>query len=176
MIIKNKKLSIGFISKDGKPKGFTLVELLIYMALMGIFLVVLSDIFTATLSTKLKSESVAALDQDARYILSKLSYEIANAESVQLPASGSSGTTLRISTDVGSKTFASASGNLMLTENGVGSSLNGKDTSLTELNFRSVSADGGKPTINFSVTLRSQITANTGQNTKTVNSTVTLRQ
>lgn len=36
-------------------KGFTLVELLVYMGLLGIFLMVLLDIFVTTLNIKLGS-------------------------------------------------------------------------------------------------------------------------
>lgn len=60
--IQNKKLK----------KGVTIVELLVYIGLLSIFMLVLLDVFTTILNAKLESESTSALNQDARYVYSKL--------------------------------------------------------------------------------------------------------
>lgn len=152
-------------------KGFTLVELLIYIGLMGIFLLVLLDIFTATLNTKLSSESTSALNQDTRYILAKLTYDINNADSVVSPALGGSGSSLQLLTNGVTYTYASSSGNF--TKSGsTPSNLNGWDTTLTALTFKNTGVSGGKPAIQITFTLQSKITVNTSMASRTVNTTI----
>ncbi len=165
-----------FQIRKGYNRGFTLVELLIYIGLLGMFLVVLLDIFVMTLNTKLESESSSALAQDSRYVLSKLNYEIMNADSIEIPASGTTGTTLRIVNSGTAKTFASSSGSLVLTAGGQTLSLTGLDTNLIGLSFQNTSAVGGKPTIKFSFTLESNINVNNDNDSQTISSSVSVRQ
>lgn len=155
--------------------GFSLVEILIYMALMGIFMTVLLDIFVTTLNIKLGSERTSSLNQDMRFVLQKISYEIANADSVTIPATGSASTTLRLTSPTGTKIFASSSGNLVLTASGATMNLNGPDTTLTEISFQNVSVSGLKPAVKFTFTLNSLIDVYGGNRSQTLNSTVMLR-
>src|SRR5512146_26781 len=75
------------MTKLNKQKGTTIIELLIYLALLSIFLTVLLDVFVTTLDFKLSSESTSTLNQDTRYIFSKLSYDVYNADSFTIPNS-----------------------------------------------------------------------------------------
>ena len=156
-------------------KGFSLVELLVYMALMSIFLVVLLDVFTTTLNTRLSSESTSAISQDSRYILAKLAYDVNNADSVTAPALGVTGTTLQIVSSGQTSTYALSSGNLIKTSGSTSMSLNGKDTSLDNISFKNIGNAGGKPTIQVVYTLRSRIIQAKGTETQTVNTTVGTR-
>ena len=119
MIKINKQISKAWLNQNLVSKytnmqmGFTVVELLIYMALMSIFLVILMGIFTAALSTKLASESASAIAQDSRYILSKLSYEVNNADSVTSPAFGATSSSLQIVASGSSSTYELNDGNLV---------------------------------------------------------------
>ena len=56
-------------------RAFTLVELLIYMALVGLFLVVLTNILVTILETQAESAAVSLVDIDGRYILARLAYD-----------------------------------------------------------------------------------------------------
>ena len=131
-MIKNFKLKINNL------RGFTIVELLIYMSLMGIFLIVLLDIFTTTINSKLASESTSALNMDSRYILSKFTYDINNADSVTVPVLGVTGSTLQLVNGGVTYTYASNSGNLTKTSGGVEMNLNGLDTELNSLSFKNI--------------------------------------
>jgi len=55
--------------------GFTLVELLIYMALVVIFLGILTNLFVSTMDVKNESVAVSEVEQDGRFILSRLLYD-----------------------------------------------------------------------------------------------------
>lgn len=56
-------------------KGFTLVELLLYMGLVVIFLGVLTNLFVSVLDVKDESSGVSFVEQDGRFILSRLLYD-----------------------------------------------------------------------------------------------------
>jgi len=162
-------------STDLQIRGFTLVELLIYMALVSMFLLVLLDVFTITLSSKLASESTSAISYDSRYILSKLSYDVNNADSVTLPALGATGASLQLTSGGVTSTYTITSGNLVKTVGGVPMSLNGTDTGLDSISFKNLGNPGGKPTIQVVYTVRSKIVVWGGTQTQTINTTVGTR-
>jgi prepilin-type N-terminal cleavage/methylation domain-containing protein len=156
-------------------KGFTLVELLIYMALVSIFLLVLLDVFTTTLNSKLSSESTSAISYDSRYILSKLSYDVNNADSVISPALGATGTSLQLTSGGVTSIYAITGGNLVKTVGGVSMSLNGTNTQLDSISFKNLGNAGGKPTIQVVYTVRSKIVVWGGTQTQVINTTVGTR-
>ncbi len=59
-------------------KAFTLIELLIYMALVGLFLVVLTNMLATILETQAESVAASLIDIDGRYLLARLSYDANN--------------------------------------------------------------------------------------------------
>jgi prepilin-type N-terminal cleavage/methylation domain-containing protein len=159
-----------------QKRGFTLVELLVYMALMSIFILVLLDIFTITLNTKLASESTSALSQDSRYILSKLSYDVNNADSITSPSLGSTSASLQLVASGSAVTYASNSGNLVKTVSGVSMNMNSIDTKLDSISFKNIGNPGGKPTIQVVYTVRSKIIVQGGgTQAQTINTTVGTR-
>lgn len=156
--------------------GFTIVELLIYMALMSVFLVILMGIFTAALNTKLASESTSAISQDSRYILSKLSYDVNNADSLTSPAPGEVTASLQIITSGSTSTYAVNGGNLVKTTGGISMDLNGVDTQIDSISFKNIGNPGGKPTIQLVYTVRSKIIIQGGSTeAQTIETTVGTR-
>jgi Tfp pilus assembly protein PilW len=156
--------------------GFTIVELLIYMGLMAIFITVLLGIFTAALKTKLTTQSTSNISQDSRYILSKLSYDINNADSVTSPILGATNDSLQIVTSGSVSTYAINGGNLVKTADGVSANLNGMDTQLDSISFKNIGNPGGKPTIQIVYTVRSKIIIQGGgTETQTINTTIGTR-
>lgn len=100
-------------------QGFTLIEFLIYIGLLSILLAIMSQVFLATLSIRTESEGATNIQQDGRYILSRLTYDVYRAKSISAPAVGSTGGALSLTitengTDV-SYRYSTASGNLWLT-------------------------------------------------------------
>lgn len=160
-------------------KGVTIIELLVYIGLLSIFLIVLLDVFTSVLSSKLESQSTAAVSQDSRYILSKLNYDITNADSVTSPASfGSPSNSLVIVEGGSSYTYSLNGSDLELTTPAGTAKLNGNDTSVTGLSFTKLgnpSVNDNKPTIKISFTVKSQIEQPSGQEEQTIDTTIGLR-
>jgi hypothetical protein len=66
--------------------GFTLVEVLIYMGLLTGFLLVISAVFSITISTQTDVVQSQQIDQDTQYLIAKIQYEVQNADSITTPA------------------------------------------------------------------------------------------
>src|SRR3990172_6790072 len=49
-------------------RGFTIIELILYMGMLSILLAVLSQIFVSILNVQLESQSSSSIEQDSRYI------------------------------------------------------------------------------------------------------------
>lgn len=155
-----------------KQKGFTLVEIILYMALLSIFLIVLTDIFVSILDVRRESEATSAVEQDGRYILNRFMYDIPRASSVTTPASlGGSGSTLAIVIGGTNYTYSLSGGNLQLND-GTINNLNSSGTSLSDISFQRIGNSGGKDTIKIQFTLTSVTTRPKGSEVRTFQTTV----
>lgn len=153
-------------------KGFTLVEMLIYMGLLGILLIALTDLFVAILGVKLESESNSFIEQDGRYILARLSNDVSMASSISVPSSlGSSGSSLSLVINGSTYIYTISAGNLQMVDNIGTVNLNSSETSITNLNFQKIGNVGGKETVRMDLTLESKIERNTGKDTKSFKTT-----
>jgi Tfp pilus assembly protein PilW len=159
--------------------GVTIVELVIYIGLLSIFMLVLLDVFITVLSARLETESTSTLNQDTRYILTRLAYDVGNADSVVLPAAlGDSSSVLKITKGGITETFSlDSSGNLILDNGTSTQKLNGADTALTSISFKKIgnSEEGDKPTVKISFTVKSLIVRQAGEQTRTVDTAIGTR-
>lgn len=157
--------------------GFTIVELLIYMGILGILLGVITQIFTSSLSTQLASESTNSIEHDERFIIQRLLYDVHRATSIAQPATpGATSSTLQLIINSTTYTYALASGNLQLTDSSGTNNLNGIDTTLSALSFTRLGNASGRDTIRVAFTITSTIKrTGTGVESKTVQTTVGLR-
>lgn len=157
-------------------KGFTVVELLLYMAIMTVFLTVLTDIFTSVSGVKTESEMSSSVAQDNTFILARLMYDIQRANSIIIPsAAGLQSTSMELSIGGGSYTYALNNGNLELTSPAGSDNLNGFNTIVSGLNFARIGNGGTTDTIQISYTITSRQTGKSGSESKTVQTTVGLR-
>jgi type II secretory pathway pseudopilin PulG len=160
-----------------RNRGITIVELLVYMGLLSIFLILLINVLVGTLSFKLQSESTSALNQDMRYILGKLSYDLYNADSVESPLNfGDTSASLTLTSGGVSRLYTVDSEDLILTIGGVASKLNGTDTKVQSISFEKLGTTEGKPTVQIIITLESPIVLQGNRTeTRTVQTTYGLR-
>ncbi len=142
-----------------RQAGVTIVELLVYVGLLSIFILVLVDVFGAVLRARLESESTSSISQDARYILAKLSYDVANANSFTVPAFD------RLVLD-GTKTYTLTGNNLTLNN----LPLNSLDTKINSISFTKIGN-----TVKTIFTVESLIELPSGPKTQTIESTFGLR-
>lgn len=161
-------------TKNSKYLGSSLIELVLYMGLMSIFILVLMNMFTTTLDTKLNSESVGSVNRDSRYILSKLIYILQNSEDVISPAYGTTSDTLHVVHNGQDIQVASSSGKMVLTNGAESHSLNSLDTDLVNISFTNTGKPGGKSTIKVDYVLKSNINSKS-DSLRSVSTAVSLR-
>lgn len=137
-------------------RGFTLIEFLIYIALLGIFLGVLTNILVTALETLTESGQASMVDMDAKYILARLAYDVGRATSMTV----SSGTLIL---DVG--TYSLSNGNLLLGSD----HLNSFDSQVSDFVTTRIGNGTGKDTVKISFDLTN------GNEIKSLTTTIGLR-
>lgn len=148
-----------FLNKSkNKSNGFTLVELVVYMGIVMIFMLVLTDILEAILNTRLSSQSTSEVAQDGRFIYTRLIYDINRSSGVILPLNiGDTSTSLQATISGSLNTYSLSSGNLILNDSTTSAQLNSVDTSVSNLTFTRIGNPGGKNTFQIKFTVTSKI-------------------
>ncbi len=140
-------------------RGFTLVELLLYMGIFSILLVMLFQIFASIFDVQLESKSVSSVTQDGLFIQNRLNYDASRTKSIVAPALGQSSESLSLFINNEVYTYSITNGNLNLsgTVSGTLGQLNSEDTSASA-SFTRLSDTAGKnhDTITVSYTLTSK--------------------
>jgi type II secretory pathway pseudopilin PulG len=77
-------------------KGFTLVELILYVTLASVLLIGFAMLIPYVLESRLKNQVILEVEEQARVVSSYMGLEIRNAEGVNSPAAGASGGSLSL--------------------------------------------------------------------------------
>lgn len=159
-----------------QQKGFTLIELVIYMGILTILLSVLSSIFGAIVDVQLESTATSSVDQDGRYILAKLTHDVASSSAILLPLNpGDQTNTLQLTINSINYTYSLDSNkNLQIVNNSTNETnvLNSYDTYLSGLTFTRIGSGDSNDTVRVSYTLISRTSEITRQETKTFQTTL----
>ena len=167
---------INMINIKPKQQGFTIVELLIYMGILSILLVVLVQIFTALVDLRLESEASSGVEQDGRFVLSRMIYDIHRAQGIAAPVNlGDTGSALDLVIGGQSYQYALQGTDLMLTTPAGVQKVNGYETDVSGLSFKRLGNDTGKHSVQVTYTISSKTQVAGGAQTKTVTTTVGLR-
>lgn len=161
-------------------KGFTLLELLIYMGLFTVLISILAGVFTAVLNVQLESQAVSSVQQDGRYILSKLSYDlhqVQNSSDVTTPATiGQTSSSLQITINSTNYLYAvDGSGNLTITSGGSTDQINSYDTNISGFSVTRLGSSGNNPTFRIQFTITSRVEKNSGYETQSFDTTLGIR-
>lgn len=161
-----------------KKNGFSTIEFLLYMGIFSILIVVLMQVFFTILDSQLTSESFSSVDQNGRYILSRLHYDVSQASSIATPATqGAQTNSLQIVVNSINYTYSLTSGgDLQFINNGVTDTLTGFDASMSALTFKRIGLGAGNNTVQVSFTLQSRTVAhNQTAEIKSYQTTIGLR-
>lgn len=157
-------------------RGFSLVELLVYMGLISILLIVLVQIFVSILETQSESQATSVVDQDGRFIMARLIYDIARSSSIETPLDfGESSPVLELVIDGVSHTYSASSGLLVLSNNLGANNLNSSQTDISDVSFLKVGEAGATETISLSFVLTSKVSRPSGPEVATFETTVERR-
>lgn len=133
-----------------KKSGFTLVELLMVMGILGILMTVLFQVFNSILAMKLRSEATTSVAQDSRYLISRLTYDISRASDI---TSGTGGT-LSLIIDGTTYFYALENTTLMLSIAGApAQALTGVQTKIASLQFTRFGDVAGKKIVEITLRL-----------------------
>jgi len=158
-------------------KGFTIIELILFMGLFSIILLVLTTLFGEIVQKQLELQSMSDVESDGAYIFSKLEYDIARADGVIFPvASGDSENSLVL--DIGGTTYTYnlVGDKLQLDAGGETFDLNNARTEITNIGFQRLGNPGSTTTIKTTLDLRSLTKEASGQRSTQIQSTFGLRQ
>ena len=158
-------------AKEGRVRAsFTLVELMVYMGILSVFLVILSNIFLTVLDVQFQTDITSSLEQDGRFILSRAIYDVHRATAVTTPASaGQTSQSLVLTIGGQTYTYASSSGNLNLTTSSGTQPLNSFATKLSNITVTNLGNASAKATITLNFTLTD------GTVSKSYQTTISLR-
>lgn len=102
--------------KQFTKSGFTLVELLIFMALSSLFLTISAELLKSAVDFRLETAGSAAVDLSGNFIYKRLVYDLKRASAITTPTlAGQSGSTLGLTISGSSYTYTLTSGRLTLT-------------------------------------------------------------
>lgn len=105
---------------NNNNRGFSLLELLIYMAILAGFLVVLVNLFFIISASSGREEARAEVQQNLRFASQQITADIRSATAITEPIAGSGGNTLNITIGGAATVYSiSASGILQKTRGAV---------------------------------------------------------
>lgn len=162
--------------KSRNKRGFTIVELIIYMGILSLILIVMTDIFSSIIDVRRDSEAITVVEQDGNFLLAKLFYDISHAQSIATPATlGATSNTLQITISGVTNTYSLNSGNLQVVNANGTNVLNSLNSSISNLTFLRLGNSSGKNTIQLSFTVTSKILRVSSTESKTYSTSVGLR-
>lgn len=139
-----------------RSQGFTLVELMLYMGLLGIFLFVMTDLFVSTLDVRSESTSYYVVTYDAEYLQKKLSYDVRRSDAITAPVVATTSSSMNLSIGGSSTTYGLTNGNLLLTQGGQSYQLNSNATSITNFSVFRIGSGSATDTLQISYTIASR--------------------
>lgn len=133
-------------------QGFTLVETLIYMGLLSIFVLIISDIFLSVLESKTESTGTASIEQDGRFMIARLTTDINRASSITSPAAmGATSSSLSLVINGATYSYAVVGGKLQITSPAGVDSLSGPGTTINSVSFQKIGDGVSSETVRISI-------------------------
>ena len=146
------KVFTGQRLKKITQKGTSLIELLLYFALLTVILLIAVDLMIRTGEFSMEASNQNVLQEDARFIGNRLTYDIHQAGAVTTPASlGQTTQTLTFTVGTETHTYSLNGGSLEYQEivgpNTQTANINSNLTKINSLSFQRLGNTNGKHTI-----------------------------
>ena|SRR3990167_10382274 len=162
--------------KINSKKGFSIIELLLYMGILTILLVITMQMFSSIFDIQLESQATSSVAQDSKYIMGRFTYDLNRAESISTPSVGSLSQTLALIIDGETFTYSLSGGGLILENNTTGTidQLNSSETTVSNVSFLRLDGNG-KDSVQMSFTLTSETIRRGGKEVESFQTTAGLR-
>ena len=159
-----------------QSQGFTLVELLIFMALFSVVLVVLSSLFAATVQQQLENQAISATESDSTFVISRMQYDFDRAADVITPANpGDTSDTLTLEINGEEYTYEVTNERLAMTTPTGSYELLSPRSKITAIEFRQIGNTDGEPTVEVQMDVTSVAENATGAETAAIDTIFSVR-
>lgn len=146
------------IKNNYKSKGFTLVELLVYVSTSGIVILIIISVLFMLMQSKSKSNAISEVEQQGNFAMDTILQSVRNAETINSPVQGASSAVFEldvVDSLADPTTYDLNSGKIRITE-GVTTpvDLTSAELTITNLNFQNLSRNNtpGNVRISFTIT------------------------
>ncbi len=140
-----------------KQKGFTLIELVLYLALASILLLTVVTFLGVLLQSRVKNQTIAEVEQQGAQIMQLVTQTIRNAEGVNSPGQGASATStsLNVVSAANDPTVFDLSGGVLRITEATSTpvSLNSSRVSVSGLTFENFSRSNTPGTLRIQFTM-----------------------
>ncbi|MFH1840876.1 MAG: prepilin-type N-terminal cleavage/methylation domain-containing protein [Candidatus Shapirobacteria bacterium] len=153
-------------------RGFSLVELIIYSAILGSLLLILARYYTEISRLKIFQTREAALYQNGSRLLFDVQQTIRKAQQIDLPLKNE--TTSLLSLDSGAVIYQLSDNALTKTENGETNELNDQGVKVIFVSFRQLGPSSLNPTLEIKIILQGQLNPDSHERSVTFQTAVTL--
>jgi Tfp pilus assembly protein PilW len=147
------------IKNKNRKTGFSLIELLLYIAILGMFIFAITSFLNIMTSSRINNQTVLEVNNQGSQIIRIITQTIRNATGVNNPSFSSSSNVLNLSTSISgtSPTIFSESGGILSMKEGSSSavSLNNDKVVISNLLFENLSQTSNFSTVRISFTLTS---------------------
>ena len=137
-------------------QGFTIVELLLFLAIFSIVAVVMLPMLYATVETRMRQQTIELVEDNANQALQQIERRIRNAERIIAPAMGSTGSVLVLQMASGSLNptiIGAQTGALLVIEYDLRRTLTSSQVAISKFIVRNTSSDDDAPSASFSFTV-----------------------
>ncbi len=155
-----------------KNKGYSLLELLIYIALFAVISIVLVRSLIVVMRTYASAQANRRLQNNGELIMERITREVRDAESISSGTFGTNPGVLALSGEDGNTTFSVVSDAVQVNDDGTIGALSTNKVSVTSLVFRRITTPVGEG-VKIELTLT---TANAVIKSASFYSTALLRQ
>ena len=162
-------------------KGFTLIEMLLYLSILSVVVLALSSFLFLAYNSRVKATVIAEIEQQGNQTMSIITQNIRNAQSITTPSSGSSASSLTLSEYSAplSPTVFAQTGNIMQITEGSNAAIaiSSNRVVVSGLTFQNLSRASTPGVIRIQFTLNHVNPSNIGQYiySKTFTSSASLR-
>lgn len=144
--------------KNNKNKGFTLVELLVYVSTSGVVILIVMSVLFMLMQSRSKSSAISEVEQQGNFVMDTIIQSVRNAEVINSPAQGSNSASLDLDVVDGladPTIYDLAGGKIRISEGAIAPvDLTSSELTITNLNFQNLSRDNtaGSVRISFTIT------------------------
>ncbi len=162
--------------------GYTLIELMLYIAILGSLLAAVSGFYAMTQATQKKAQVIAEVDQQGNMVIETITSTLRNASNINSPVAGANSTSASIAMASSSinPTIYDLNGSALRRQEGVAAAelLTSTRIQVSNLTFRNLTRSGTDGALQVSFTLSSTNTSGRAEYAYQKNfiTTVALRQ